>query len=804
MRPRPAILRVLLGCLALAAPSLARAACDPPGVLASRVQYTVGYTAASAVEGYFDGDAHLDLAVTNFASNSTSVLLGDGLGNFTSTGLPSPVVLSPRGIAAGDFNGDDVPDLVVTGVFQKLYVLAGSGFGTFTLADSMTFGFENRGIVAADLDADGILDLVIASRASVSVLLGNGSGGVGDGTFGAPAAYPTPSSWGVAVADFNGDGALDIAAGNWLHTQVTLLLGHLDGSNQPDGTFTSGGSVPTPGGCSDITTGDINADGIADLVASGSSGVWVMTGNGSGGVGDGTFGVTAYPTGTQSNDAALADLDGDGDVDIAVSDTDAQSLRVLFNDGSGAFPQDWVYLSGTGPIGVVTADLLEDGRPDVAVVNSASGGFPGTVSVFLNRCGAAGFTLEPAIDDVRDVPNDQGGKVFVTWYRSRLDNPFDVGITSYRVWRRVHPAAPAAARVAGSFARFDASLHDLVAIDNGVSVEFWEPLETLPAAFLDGYGYTAPTTSDSTAAGNLLTAFFIQALTPNPAVVYNSAPDSGYSVDNLAPPAPTPFVAVYFGGSTALHWGPSTAPDFALFRLYRGLEAGFEPGPATFVTEQPDTGYYDTTGGASYFYKLAAIDVHGNTGPYSLVSPDAPTAALASLVSAHVVDGAVALAWYVSADEPIEGRIERRTPDTEWSPLGDVLPDGTGFVRWTDAGVEPGVRYAYRLRLSMESGVFLSAEAWIDVPGDELDLSVRVPNPVVGAGIHVSFAIPAGVSHIDLVDVAGRSIVRREVTGSSARSRQTVQLTRAGQLPPGLYFVRIDRPDVVRRVVVVR
>ena len=96
--------------------------------------------------------------------------------------------------------------------------------------------------------------------------------------------------------------------------------------------------------------------------------------------------------------------------------------------------------------------------------------------------------------------------------------------------------------------------------------------------------------------------------------------EAGYSIDNLAPGAPTPFFAAYVAGVTQLHWGASTAGDFATFRLYRGASADFVPAAGNLVAATPDTGYADG-GAAGRYYKLAAVDVNGNESPYAAVSP---------------------------------------------------------------------------------------------------------------------------------------------------------------------------------------
>jgi hypothetical protein len=105
---------------------------------------------------------------------------------------------------------------------------------------------------------------------------------------------------------------------------------------------------------------------------------------------------------------------------------------------------------------------------------------------------------------------------------------------------------------------------------------------------------------------------------------WSSVPKSGYSVDNVAPLAPAPFLGTFSGGTTYLHWNPNVEPDLAGYRLYRGATAGFVPGPGNRIASQPDTGYADMSGTVS-FYKLSAVDVHGNESPVATLSPSGTT-----------------------------------------------------------------------------------------------------------------------------------------------------------------------------------
>ena len=97
------------------------------------------------------------------------------------------------------------------------------------------------------------------------------------------------------------------------------------------------------------------------------------------------------------------------------------------------------------------------------------------------------------------------------------------------------------------------------------------------------YGVVVPTLADANAATRTYSVFMVSALTPNPYLYFDSPVEAGYSIDNLAPGAPTPFFAAYVAGVTQLHWGASTAGDFATFRLYRAASADFVPAASNLV-----------------------------------------------------------------------------------------------------------------------------------------------------------------------------------------------------------------------------
>jgi len=166
-----------------------------------------------------------------------------------------------------------------------------------------------------------------------------------------------------------------------------------------------------------------------------------------------------------------------------------------------------------------------------------------------------------------------------------------------------------------------------------------------------------PTLADSNGTGTHWTTFMVRAETADPAVFFDSPPDSGYTVDNLPPSAPSSLTAAYSDGATHLHWGPSSEPDFASYRLYRGTTSDFVPGPASLVAAPSDTGYADP-GPAGRYYKLTAVDVNGNESAADGIGPSGTLA----------VEGG-ALAFALEGARPNPSRGERLNVEF-------VLPDG--------------------------------------------------------------------------------------------------------------------------------
>src|SRR5262249_11062346 len=138
--------------------------------------------------GDFDGDGKLDIAVVDQNANMVNVLLGNNDGSFGAH-VSTPVGSVPIAVAAGHFDGDRHLDLAVTVIgmapASTVSVLLGNGDGSFRSAPDISVAGSPGNIIAADLDGDHEVDLAVSNQGTVDVILGNG-----DGTFRAPEVFP--------------------------------------------------------------------------------------------------------------------------------------------------------------------------------------------------------------------------------------------------------------------------------------------------------------------------------------------------------------------------------------------------------------------------------------------------------------------------------------------------------------------------------------------------------------------------------------------------------------------------------------
>ena len=198
---------------------------------------------------------------------------------------------------------------------------------------------------------------------------------------------------------------------------------------------------------------------------------------------------------------------------------------------------------------------------------------------------------EPIIDYITDVPYDQGRKVVINWFASPLDLPDYQMITGYSIWRKQDWAK-----------------------------EPWEYIGFTQAHYFDEYAFIAPTISDSSAGIIPYYTFIVSAETTDPFVFYNSEPDSGYSVDNIAPNT-TDSLSLSFNDENSLQmrwsevedgtYNGNTFPELngVWYKIYGSSQINFECNDDTYITTTQDTTLiYELADQEKMFFKIITTD----------------------------------------------------------------------------------------------------------------------------------------------------------------------------------------------------
>ena len=331
---------------------------DGKGAFPRRLDYLVNSDGAVILTD-IDGDGRMDivLAEGNPLAMTAGLMVLFGWDNGTYFGpqvslVPGAVV--PQGLAAADFNGDNIPDLVYWYGANTISILKGAGDGSFTPGAQYQLAANSYPvrITIADFNHNGKPDFAMTTGnpASVAVFLGKG-----DGTFEAPLNTAAPAGLGELVAgDFNGDGKLDLAVvergGNYGPEDAVLIF-----LGRGDGTFASPVAYPAGPVTSSIGVGDFNGDGKLDLAIMNAGSQIDATQTGSVsfllGKGDGTFSAgTSVPLrfangpGTGPGELVVADFNRDGKLDLAITpDNEITGLAVLLGRGDGSFQTPVIY-----------------------------------------------------------------------------------------------------------------------------------------------------------------------------------------------------------------------------------------------------------------------------------------------------------------------------------------------------------------------------------------------------------------------------------------------------------------------------
>jgi FG-GAP-like repeat len=357
----------------------------PQTALAGQFKKPVYYSAPGLPEAIvaadFDHDTNLDLAVADFGNEFVGTLLGKGDGSFRKgPSFPITYPYAPVGLAIGDFDGDQTPDLAVVeyngpGV-GKLGIFLGNGDGTFHQWAEYQLGTMPLFAAVADFDGDGHLDIAVTNEGS------KGSGtvmvffGKGDGTFRGPTTYKLSSyPYSVAAGDLNGDGRVDLAVAVY-NSGVAVLLNKGSGKFRKPVLYPINFALVTS-----VAITELNHDNHPDLVVATFQAVGVLLGTGGGKFGKAALYSTASIT-REFNPyvVAVADFNLDGNLDIATVLTGGNSA-LFYGRGNGKFGSAVpIKLKNGGGLGIATGDFNKDAAPDLAIAQDGTA----QIAVLLN------------------------------------------------------------------------------------------------------------------------------------------------------------------------------------------------------------------------------------------------------------------------------------------------------------------------------------------------------------------------------------------------------------------------------------
>ncbi len=559
--------------------------------------WTYGNFATGRVYIFFGSanpDTIPDLILNGFSNNSRFGTSVSGAGDVNADGYDDIIIGAPEYnssqgrvyIYFGGSNMDTIHDVQITGA-------------------ASLYRFGQSVSSAGDMNGDGFSDVIVgipgtsSNRGSIRIYNGGNpmdtafdqiySGTVADEQFGHSVSE---------AGDVNNDGFSDVIFGapgyQGYKGLAVILLG-----NNIGGFSIRGDNAGDQLGYSVSGAGDINGDGYSDVVigapyANGAYGkAYINLGSSFPDTSKYLeFSANYFKFGNSVSDAG--DVNNDGYDDFIICEE-----QYLYGAGRA-----FIYFGGNQPdnvhdinlnynspyerFGIAASsggDINSDGLDDIligAFVNDINGSSAGAAYVYLSSAPS----VKPMLISVKDVPNDQGGKVNLKWTRSSYDVIGNDMITDYLIQRSLPPGG-------GGF--------------------YWENIATIPATKESYYAYNDNTPFDSLS-GNSGTLFYrITARTNVASNFWRSNILYGRSIDNLAPEMVMMFTADEISSDIYLNWKRNTEPDLLNYILYRSNTPEINLESAIPISIHTDSTYIDISppSGLKYYF-IIAQDIHNN------------------------------------------------------------------------------------------------------------------------------------------------------------------------------------------------
>lgn len=326
--------------------------------------HTVGDGPAGIAVADFNHDGWIDFVSVDHWGHTITAYRGDEHGGLVASGQ-YPTTNYPDAIAAGDLDGDGFPEVATVGEYNSNVVAIFHNRGhrrhiRFDPQILYPVGDSPGTVTMADFDGDGRLDVAVGNRMTrdVSILIGNG-----DGTLQPQVRYST-SAWprALAAADLDNDQDIDLAA---VTGELTILL------NEGAGTFAAPRHYRVGYMPSDLDVADFDSDGKLDIATANfwNGTVSVLLGNGEGG-----FRHESRIAVDESNleNIVAGDFTRDGNDDIVVVNGFWSTVSLLAGYGDGTFEPEQVFPGGSMQRALEAGDVDRDGDPDLFIAHLAA------------------------------------------------------------------------------------------------------------------------------------------------------------------------------------------------------------------------------------------------------------------------------------------------------------------------------------------------------------------------------------------------------------------------------------------------